>query len=174
MKLAVRLGLVLVLSVLAVRAQSADPPLTIEVFQVLELPVAINNAVLSKTKGSYLLKCSLTNSSEFRQLGLRYSLAVIDAADGSTRGVITRSEGFALAPYQTNSVTFKTPIKLKLKGNERLVLMLEQITSADYVWDVINSRDAFRAYTAGDYSLTPRVLRVSNQVDARPLLKIVY
>lgn len=139
---------------------------------MLEIPATINNPVLVKTKGAYLLKCSISSSSEFRQLGLRYTLVVIDSSD--RKRVISQNEGFKLAPYQSSDVTFKTPLKLKLKGQERLVLMLEHLTSTDYVWEVINSKDALSAYLAGDYSKTPRVLRVRNQVDPPPRLRIWY
>lgn len=146
----------------------------VEVFHILELPITITDTVLVKTKSGYFLKCSLSNSSEFRQLGLRYSLAIIDSMN-VTKGVVTRNEGFRLAGYKAKSVTFKTPIKLSLKGDERFVLMLEQIVSTHYVWDVLKAKDSLAAYTAGDYSITPRVLRVSNQVDAPiPLNRLNY
>lgn len=181
MKLAIRLALILALSVSAAIAQSAGAPVqspdvsvTVEIFQVLELPVALNNPVLVKTKGGYMLKCSLSNTSEFRQLGLRYSLAIIDSSGGVNRRVISRNEGFALAPYQTRTVTFKTPLKLNLNRNERLVLMLQQLISTDYVWDVINPKEALAAYTSGDYSITPRVLRVKNQIDAPLIPRVIY
>lgn len=174
MKLAV-LGLILALSASAAMAQSAeepvefgDVPLTVEVFQVFELPLAIISPVLVKAKGGYLLKCSLSNVSEFRQLGLRYSLAVIDSSDGGKRHFFSLNEGLALPPLQSRDVTFKTPLKLKLSGNERLVLMLEQLYSTEYVWNVLNTKDALMAYITGDYSITPQVLRARNQVDAPP------
>ena len=181
MKLAIGLALTLTLTASAGMAQSADAsvqsaavPITMEVFQVLELPVSVLNPVLVKTKGGYLVKCSLANSSEFRQLGLRYSVALLNSSDGVNRRVISRNEGFVLAPYQTRNVTFKTPLKLNLSGSERLVLMLEQLISTDYVWNVINPKEALTAYTAGDYSITPRVLRVRNQVDAPPRPRVIY
>ena len=182
MKVTVQVGLLLALMVVGVfsaRAQSAGAPvqpaevsLPVEVFQVLEMPLAINNAALVKTKDGYLVKCSLTNSSEFRQLGLRYSLFVVNSP-GPNRS-ISVNEGFTLAPYRTKTVAFKTPLKLKLNGNERLVLMLEQLISTDYVWNVINPTDALAAYVTGDYTITPQVLRVRNQVDPPPQIKLLY
>jgi hypothetical protein len=184
MKLAIRLGLTLVLIALGVAAAVAQPAGTaakspevtvaVEVFPVLELPVAIDSAVLVKTKGGYLLRCSLSNSSEFRQLGMRYSLAVLDGSEDVKRRVITLSEGFSLPPFQSDEVTFTTPLRLKLKGSERLVLMLQQLISTDYVWDVLNPKESFTGYLTGDYSITPQVLRVRNQVDTRPMLQILY
>src|SRR2546423_3534872 len=166
MKQAARLILVLSLITLPVLAQSAttaqQPParqVTIEVFQILELPFAITNAALIKTKTGYQLNCQLTNSSEFRQLGFRYSLAVIDSMNATNR-VITRDEGFSLPAYQMKSTTFKTPIKLKLKGDERLVLMIEQVISTDYVWDVLKPKDSLTTYIGGGFLATPPVVFV--------------
>lgn len=147
--------------------QPAPREFAVEVFQIYELPVAISAAVIVKTKNGHQLKCLLSNSSEFRQLGLRYSLVVIDSMN-VTKTVVTRNEGFKLSGYQTKSVTFKTPVKLDLKANERLVLMLEQVISTRYVWDVLRAKESLEAYTAGDYSIIPRVQRVSNQIDAPP------
>ena len=165
-----RVALVLALTVSVVPAQSAGVPLTPEVFQVFELPVSVSNPTLVKTKRGYLLNCVLANASEFRQLGFRYSLTVVDEANGTT-SIIGRNEGFTLAPYQSKNVSFKTPLRLKLNGDERLVLMVEQVTSTDYVWEVMQAKEALGNYLTGDYSTTPRVLRMLNQVDAPvPLL----
>jgi hypothetical protein len=155
----------------AVVAQPASAPVEIEILPVLELPVTINKPVLVKKKDVYVLRGSLTNGSEFRQLGFRYSLAIVDAS-GSTR-VVSSSEGFTLPAYQTRDITFKTPLKLNIKQGARVVLMLEQALSTEYVWEVIKAKDALAAYIAGDYSITPRVLRVSNQVDAPPRIQIL-
>lgn len=180
MKLAV-LGLILALSASAAMAQSADAteqfadaPLTVEVFQVFELPITIINPVLVRTKSGYLLKCSLSNISDSRQLGLRYSLAVVDSSDSVKRRFFSLNEGLALPAYKTKDVTFKTPLKLQLNGDERLVLMLEQLYSTEDVWNVLNTKDALAAYTNGDYSITPQVLRVRNQVDAPPRLQVIF
>jgi hypothetical protein len=72
------------------------------------------------------------------------------------------------------SVTFKTPLRLNLKGDERVVLMVEQVISTDYVWEVVQAKEALASYIAGDFSTTPRVLRVLNQVDAPFPIRIVY
>lgn len=155
-----------------VPAQSADLAFTPEVFQVFELPLTVTSPTLVKTKHGYLLRCVLANASEFRQLGFRYSLAIVDA-DG-TQSVVSRSEGFVLAPYQTKNVMFKTLLRLSLKGNERLVLMAEQVISTDYVWDVVQPKEALASYLNGDYSTTPRVLRMLNEVDSREPVKIIF
>ena len=165
--------LALILTTAVAQETPVQPSIPIEVFQVLELPVTITDTALVKTKGGYLLRCQMSNDSEFRTLGLRYSLAVVDSVNG-TKAVISRNEGLKLAQNQTKLLTFKTPIKLKLTGGERLVLMLEQVVSTDYVWEVMKSKEALAAYIAGDFSVVPRVLRVSNQVDAPIPNRIFY
>ena len=158
--------------VVAQSAADAAKPLEIEVLPVLELPVTANKPVLVKGKNGYLLKCSLMNSSEFRQLGFRYSLAIVDAA--SSHKIVSRNEGFTLLPYQTREVTFKTPLQVRIKPGGRLVLMLEQTISTEYVWEVMKAKDVLHAYLTGDYSITPRVLRVSNHVDAPPRIQVFF
>ena len=168
-----RVTLLLALTVATVPAQSVGVSITPEVFQVFDLPLTVTNPTLVKTKQAYLLKCVLANSSEFRQLGFRYSLAIVDERNGTT-GVISRNEGFTLVAYETKSVAFKTPLHLKLNGDERLVLMVEQVISSDYVWDVVQPKEALASYLNGDYSTTPRVLRMLNEVDPRVPLQIRY
>ena len=151
-------------------AQSPPAPVEVEIFPVLELPVTATSSALVKRKGGYLLKCSLTNGSEFQQLGLRYSLAIVDATGATT--LVSRSEGFTIDPYQSKDITFKTPLTLKIKEGARVVLMLQQLLSTEYVWEVIKAKDALAAYLEGDYSITPHVLRVSNHVDAPIRLQV--
>lgn len=158
----------------AKQQQRASYELPVEVFQVYELPITINETVLIKTKTGYLLKCLLSNGSEFRQLGLTYSMAVMDSMNVKNI-VVTRNERVKLSGYQTKSVTFKTPLKLDLKGDERLVLILERVISTRYIWDVLKAKESLAAYSAGDYSITPRVQRLSNQIDTPSLQpKVIY
>lgn len=165
--------LALILTTTAAQQTPAPQRVAVEVFQVTELPLTMTDASLVKTKDGYLLKCLASNNSEFRLLGLRYSLAAVDSLN-ATRFVVTLNEGLKLAQYETKNVTFKTPIKLKLKEGDRLILMIEQSVSTHYVWDVIKAKDALTAYIAGDYSVVPQVLRVLNQVDAPPRRRTIY
>jgi len=153
-------------------AQNDPPPtydLAIDVFQVLELPLNVHEAALSKSEkgGGYVLTLSLSNSSELKIIGLRYSLVSIDA-ENKVRFRVNRTEGFSILPYKTKSLTFKTPIRFKSNG-ERLVLMLEQVISRESIWEVVKAKEALDAYARGDYSVMPAVLRVANQVDAPPV-----
>jgi hypothetical protein len=145
-------------------AQSHDH--SIEVFQVLELPLSVHEATLVKSeKKGYTLKLALGNSSEVKIIGLRYSLISIDSRH-QAQPLGNRTEGFSISPYTTKTLTFTSPIRSKPRDGERLVIMLEQVISRESIWEVVKAKDAFEAYARGDYSVTPTVLRVSNHVDA--------
>jgi hypothetical protein len=146
--------------------QSGNLP--VEIFQVLDLPVSVHEALLVKTEKGYVLKIALSNSIESKMMGLRYSLAVIDS-NNTVLPVANRIEGFSLKPYGMKSFTFKTPIAFKPKGGDRLVLMLEQTISRESIWDVLKAKEAFAAYAKGDFSVVPTVLRVANAVDSPPM-----
>jgi len=150
---------------LCVRHQSEE--LAVEVFQVLDLPVSVNEAALINTDKGFLLKLALGNSTELKMVGLRYSLVSINMKS-ELQFIANRVEGFSLPAYGTKTVTFKTPLKFKQKDGERLALMVEQVVSRESIWEVVKAKDAFEAYAQGDYSVVPTVLRVANQVDSRP------
>jgi len=155
----------LVLAPLRVCAQS-NSTLTIDVFPVLELPLTVHEASLVrvKTDKGYFLKLSVGNSADVTIIGLRYSLATINS-ENQVQIRVNRTEGFSIPDYATKSLTFKTPIRLKLKDGERLVLMLEQVVSRETIWEVVKAKEALEAYANGDYSVRPAVMRVPNQVD---------
>ena len=146
--------------------QSRD--LSVEIFQVLDLPLSIHEAALVKSyKNFFLLKLSVGNSSDLKLIGLRYSLITIDSKN-QLQPLINRTEGFSLSPYDTKTLTFKAPINFKPKDGERLVLMVEQVVSRESIWEVVKAKDALEAYAKGDFSVMPVVMRVSNSVDAPP------
>jgi len=145
--------------------QTGDVP--IDVFQVLDLPVNVHEAALTKTERGQFLRLALGNSSDLKIIGLRYSIVSVDARN-EVQVRVNRSEGFSIPAYGTKTVTLKTPIRLKPKDGERLVLMIEQVVSRESIWEVVKAKDALETYARGDYSVTPTVLRVPNQVDAPP------
>ena len=145
--------------------QSGD--VAVEVFQVLDLPLVVHEAALVKSDKSYFLKLSLGNNSEQKLVGLRYSLATIDS-ENQAHLLVNQIEGFSLRGYGTKTLTFKTPMKLKIKDGERMVLMVEQVVSRETIWEVVKAKEALEAYGRGDYSVRPTVLRVPNQVDTPP------
>lgn len=141
--------------------------LTVDVFQVLDLPLNVHDASLTKTERGQLLKLSLGNSSDLKIIGLRYSIVSVDARN-EVQVRVNRSEGFSIPAYGTKTLTFKTPLRLKQRDGERFILMIEQVISRESIWEVVKAKDALEAYALGDFSVTPTVLRVPNQVDAPP------
>jgi len=152
-------------SCLNITAQSDAFP--IEVFQVLDLPLSIHEASLTKNDRGHFLQLSLSNSSDLKILGLRYSIVSIDIRN-EVQIRVNRTEGLALPAYGLKTLTFKTPIRLKLKDGERLMLMIEQVVSRESIWEVVKAKEAIEAYARGDFSVVPSVMRVSNQVDSPP------
>ncbi len=143
----------------------------VEVFQVLELPLSIHEGSLTKSERGYLLQLSLSNSSDLKILGLRYSIVSIDARN-EVQIRVNRTEGLKMPAYGMKTVTFKTPITLKQKDGERFLLMIEQVVSRESIWEVIKAKDAIEAYARGDFSIVPSVMRVSNQVDSPPVGRV--
>ena len=147
------------------RAQTGD--LSIEVFQVLDLPLNVHEASVTKTERGQFLTLSLGNSSDLKLIGLRYSLISIDARD-QVQIRVNRTEGFSIPAYRTKTLTFKTPLRLKQRDGERFILMIEQVISRESIWEVVKAKEALESYARGDFSIVPAVLRVPNQVDSPP------
>src|SRR5262245_3117032 len=84
-------------------AQSQNQPteiIPVEVFHVGQLPVAIIGVELVGSAKGFQLRCSITNNSDEKLLGFRYSIMAIDASNAKT-SVANRSEAWDLRPYAT-------------------------------------------------------------------------
>ena len=150
-----------------------ESAVSIEVFQVLDLPLTVHEASLVKSERGYLVKLDVGNSSEEKLVGLRYSLVTIDSKN-QMQFLVNRNEACVVPAYSSKTLTFKTPIRFKLKGGERLVLMVEQVMSPVWIWDVVKAKEALDAYTRGDYSVMPTVMKMLNQVDAPDAPRVIY
>jgi len=155
------------------QVQTKPRSLSVEVFQVLGLPLNIHEAVLEEKASGYVVRCRMANESTSEIRGLRYSLTAIDPGNGSIP-IASRIEGFGLQAHGTTTITFVTPIKFKMKEGNRLVLMLEQVLGVEAIWEVIKPRDALEAYLKGDYSIQPQIMRVANYVDAPPQTQVIH
>jgi hypothetical protein len=176
----VKLALMLVISVAPYRSNMSyrtyfqtSRPVSIEVFQVLDLPLTVHEAALVKSERGYLVKLDVGNSSDVKLVGLRYSLVRIDSRN-QMQLLANRNEGFAVPAYASKTLTFKTPVRFKPRDGERLVLMLEQVTSPEWIWDVIKAKEALEAYSRGDFSVMPAVMKMLNQVDAPVAPGVIY
>jgi hypothetical protein len=165
--------IVIACSVSHAQLKHKAPTVPIEVFQVLDLPLNIHEAVLEEKDSGYLIRCRMSNDSPSEIRGLRYSLTAIDG-NGVSIPIANRLEGIALQVHNTNTFTFATPLRFKLETGSRFVLMLEQVSGADAIWEVIKAKDALDFYLKGDYSIQPSVMRVGNQVDAPLPLRVIY
>lgn len=157
-------------------SQSQNQPteiIPVEVFHVGELPVAITSVELLGSDKGYQLRCSMTNNSDEKLLGFRYSIVAIDSSNAKT-SIAHRGEGWELRPYTTKRKTFATLLPANIKNRVRVVLMLEQIVGARSIWEVLKAKDLLDAYTSGDFSKVPTVLRVPNHVDVAPLQQRIY
>ena len=139
--------------------------LSVEVFQVPDLPLNVHEAVLLPKGFNYVLRCRVANDASSEIVGFRFTLTWIDAMGGLHLG-INRTEALKLDAYETQTLTFASPIKYSGRQGDRFVLMVEQVLSAEDIWEVIKAKDALEAYAKGDYSSQPKVMRVTNQVDA--------
>ena len=155
------------------QAKTERRNVAVEVFQVLGLPVNVHEAVLLPKDGGYVLRCRMSNELSSEISGLRYVLTSIDAS-GATQLIVNRTEGFGLPGYGTKSLTFVTPIKFNPKEGNRFVLMVEQVLSAEAIWEVIKAKDTLEAYVKGVYSIQPNVMRVTNLVDAPTQIRVIY
>ena len=171
------LGLLVFVAAAEIRANMsrtyAETSRSIEVFQVLDLPLTVHEASLVKSERGYLVKLAVGNSSEVKLVGLRYSLVRIDSRN-QAQLLVNRNEGFALPAYASKTMTFKSPIRFKPKDGERMVLMVEQVVSPEWIWDVVKAKEALEAYTRGDYSVMPAVMKMLNQVDAPFTPRVIY
>ena len=144
----------------------------VEVFQVHQLPVTVSTVELVQVGRGYQLRCSITNNSEEKLFGFRYSLVAIDS-DNVIKSLVNRSEAVALAAYTTKRKTFRTSVNISAKY-VRVIFMLEQIVGRESIWEVVKAKDALQAYASGDFSVAPSVWRVPNHVDVSPDPRVIY
>jgi hypothetical protein len=162
-----------------VSALAQQPPkktqtreIAVEVIPVIEFPLTLHEAALVKSEKGYALKCRFSSNADVTLIGIRYALTVIEPVTGA-RPLTTRIEGFEIAPYDSKTLTFPTPIRFR-QTDSRLVLMLEQVVSRESIWEVIKAKDVLEGYVKGDYSIQPHVLRVANQVDAPLQTRVIF
>ena len=178
MKLALTTTILVLIGTVSALAQQAQKKtqtkeIAVEVIPVIEFPLTLHEAALVKSEKGYALKCRFSSNADVTLIGIRYSLTVIEPVTGA-RPLTTRIEGFEIAPYDSKTLTFPTPIRFRQTDDSRLVLMLEQVVSRESIWEVIKAKDVLEGYVKGDYSIQPHVLRVANQVDAPLQTRVIF
>lgn len=145
----------------------------VEAVQVAELPVSVREVVLEKTRKGYVLKCLLSNNSPDQIVRLDYLLLVIDS-NNEARYLLDGTEDFKLKGYATKPLIFKRHFLLEVGDGSRLFLMPNRVFGRESVWEVLKANKALEAHAAGDYSVTPVVVRATNLYDAPPRPRIIY
>ena len=178
MKLAITTTILVLIGTVSALAQQAPKKtqkreIAVEVIPVIEFPMTLHEAALVKSEKGYALKCRFSSNADVTLIGIRYALTVIEPVTG-VRPLTTRIEGFEIAPYDSKTLTFPTPIRLRQTDDSRLVLMLEQVVSRESIWEVIKAKDVLEGYVKGDYSIQPHVLRVANQVDSPLQTRVIF
>ena len=150
------------------------PDLPVEVFQVIDLPLNVHEAVLTAKGLDYVVRLRVSNESASELRGIRYVLKPIDPNRGVLNGM-NPTEAFVLPAHESQTITLKGG-RLRAWANRRFrfVLMVEQVISADSIWEVIKAKDALETYLKGDYTVQPKVIRVANAVDAPPQTRVIY
>ena len=152
---------------------AGTPTIAVEIVPVADLPVSVSEAVLTKTRNGYVLKCAISNNSENQITGLDYALLVIDA-NNAEKKVVSASESFKLKGYATKTLTSKIFLNLEAGEGYRLFLIPHRVFSSDSVWEVLKANKALEAHASGDYSVSPEVVRALNLLDAPTRSGTIY
>jgi len=148
-----------------------EPQTLITFFDVSELPVSIERAVLLSSADEYVVKCYASNRSEDDLWGFRLLLLVVDSSN-RTRSVSSWTESVVLKNHTTKPLSLKPPVRLKVKANDRVVLGIETVVGRQSIWKLIKANNTLKSFAVGEY-VVPKVQRVTNQVDAMPGVKIM-
>src|SRR4030095_14069853 len=113
-------GILLVVSCAAISYAQNQPTeiIPVEVFHVGQLPVAITGVELVGSAKGFQLRCSMTNNSDEKLLGFRYSIVAIDSNNAKTV-VANRSEAWELRPYATKRKKFETLLSANIKKDRK-------------------------------------------------------
>jgi hypothetical protein len=158
-------------SVFARQDQSTRPATPVSFFDVLDLPVRLDEPKLEKTSGDQVLKCALANRSAEQLVGLRLTLMFVE---GPGQGRITRTtwnEAADVAAYSIKTFEFHPPLKNQA-NNARIFLGLDEVVGRDTIWRTIDADKLLRAYARGQHGQIPKVQVLANATDApdRPSL----
>jgi len=137
---------------------------TVSFFDVLDLPVRIDEPKLLNVEDKYRLKCAVANRSGEQLLGLRLILMVVDD-DGKLRTRLSWSEPSELAGYSIKTFEFNPRLKEKAQQTDRLFLAIDEVIGRETIWRAVDAEKALRAYSRGQHDIVPRVRVVANKDD---------
>jgi hypothetical protein len=152
-------------SVFARQDQPQRPATPVSFFDVLDLPVRLDEPRFEKTAGDQVLKCALANRSGEQLVGLRLTLMFIE---GPGQGRITRTtwnEAADVAAYSIKTFEFHPPLKNQA-NSARIFLGLDEVIGRDTIWRTVDADKLLRAYARGQHGLIPKVQILSNEIDS--------
>lgn len=148
----------------ATLGQAKRQQIFIDFFDVAEVPLRIDDATFSKTESGHVLKCSAVNRSAEQVFGFGFVLLVVGSS-GQPRATVGWIERAQLADYGSKDFSIELPLRLKIRADDRVVLIVEQVFGRETIWKVFKAEDALTAYAAGEQYVIPEVKSISNQFD---------
>lgn len=139
-------------------------PIAVEFFDIIEMPVMVDAAAVSFSDKAQVLKGSAVNRSSESLIGYHFILFIVDSA-GKVRSQHSWSERLMLDGVTIRRFSVALPKKLKIKAGERVVMGIDQVIGAKWIWQAVKGEEALRAYCVSGASEMPEVRRVENYVD---------
>jgi hypothetical protein len=160
----VALALTLACSTFARPQQKPASVRPITFFDVLDLPVRIDEPELEKNASDYSLTCAIANRSGESLIGLRFALLLIDPANNRQVTRLTWDEVSAIPAFSIKTFTFHPQLKEELKAGN-LFLAVDEVIGRETIWRTVDAEKVLRAYARGDHSLNPKVQKLQNKFD---------
>jgi hypothetical protein len=160
----VALALTLACSTLARPQQTPTTVRPITFFDVLDLPVRVDEPELEKNASDYSLTCAVANRSDEPLTGLRFALLLIDSSNNRQITRLTWDEVSAVPAFSIKTFKFHLQIKDELKAGN-LFLAVDEVIGRDTIWRTVEAEKLLRAYARGDHGLSPKVQKLQNKFD---------
>ena len=132
-------------------------------FDVLDLPLRVDEPKLQKIDGRYALKCALANRSGEQLIGLRWALLLVDSSSGRVSRM-SWNEAAEVPAYSIKTFEFHPPIKDETK-DENLFLGIDEVIGRETIWRTVDADKVLRAYARGQHGEVPKVQKVQNKYD---------
>jgi len=145
---------------------------SVSFFDVLDLPVRVDEPKLEKTAGDYVLKCSLANRSGEPLLGVRLTLMFVESANTGRVTRLTWNEDAPVPAYSIKSFEFHPNIKNENKDAD-LFLGIDEVIGRESLWRTVNADQMLRAYARGQHGQIPKVQKIQNKFDGNQKPRVI-
>lgn len=160
----VALALTLACSTFARPRQTPPSVRPITFFDVLDLPVRLDEPELERNANDYTLTCAVANRSGESLIGLRFALLLIDPSNNRQITRLTWDEVSAVPPFSIKTFKFHPQLKDELKAGN-LFLAVDEVIGQETIWRTVDAEKLLRDYARGDHSLNPKVQKLQNKFD---------